>query len=172
VSDTATTATTEQTEEKVDTTTETPGAESTTDSEPQGEDLESLPEWARKRLTKANTEAARYRTSLRETEAKLAGAKTPEELDAAVAQVKDANAKLEQELLVERTARKFGLPDDLAARLRGTTEEELAADAKLLQKYAAPEMQSPESLSGGLDPNEDEAFDPVKAAQAARRSRY
>jgi len=49
---------------------------------PAGENDDELPEWARTKLTKANSEAANYRTRLRETEAKLLEAKTPEEFAA------------------------------------------------------------------------------------------
>jgi hypothetical protein len=132
--------------------------------------LDELPDWARKRLTKANAEAANYRTRLREAEQKLTGAKTVEEFEAAVADVKAANERLESELLRERVARKFDLPDDLAGRLRGATAEELEADATALQKYATP--SPPASLSGGLDPSDGDAvFDPVAEARKARSAR-
>ncbi|MFI7598303.1 hypothetical protein [Actinoplanes sp. NPDC049681] len=50
--------------------------------------------------------------------------------------------------------RRFNLPDELAARLRGATVQELEADAKVLQKFAvAP--STPAALSGGLDPADD-----------------
>jgi hypothetical protein len=176
VSDTPTETTVPETADTTTETTDTP--RSTPDDAATGEDLDGLPEWARKKLTKANSEAARYRTSLREAEAKLAGAKTPEELDAAVADFQAQNAKLSRELAVSDLARKYSLPDDLAGGLRlaaavdGVTPEELDAQAKVLGKYVTPEREIPAALSGGLDPTDDETFDPVKEAHAARRRRY
>lgn len=131
---------------------------------------EPLPEWARKRITRANAEAANYRTRLREAETRLEGAKTSQEYEAAVADIKARNMELEQQLIRERVARKYHLPDDLATRLRGATTEELEADAKALQKYAAP--AEPVVLSGGLNPADDsDTFDPVKEARKARAAR-
>lgn len=136
-------------------------------------ELDELPEWARKKLTKANSEAARYRTELREAQEKLQSAKTVEEFEAATKELADKNAELEQALLRERVARKHNLPDALADRLRGSTEEELVADAKALAKLvAAPDDADPSSLGGGLDPSDDADFDPVKAAREARSRRY
>ena len=130
----------------------------------------SLPEWARKELTKTRGEAANYRVKLREVETALKNAKSVEEFEAATATLSEANKKLERALLVSEAARKFNLPDDLAARLAGDTKEELEADAKQLQKYATPVV--PENLSGGLDPSDEEdEGDPVKAVAAARASR-
>jgi hypothetical protein len=148
------------------------GTEQATD--PLGADEErdgELPDWARKRLTRANAEAANYRTKLRDAEARLGQAKTVEDFEAATKDLRETNERLERQLLVSDVARKHGLPDDLAARLQGSTKEELEADAKALQKYAAP--APPASLAGGLDPNDDsDPFDPVKAARAARTTRY
>ncbi|MDG4783256.1 hypothetical protein O7614_26705 [Micromonospora sp. WMMD961] len=132
-----------------------------------------LPEWARKKLTKANAESANYRTRLREAEAKLAEAKTPQEMEAAIAAFKDTNAKLERQILVRDVADEVGLPKELAARLVGDTREELVADAKNLAKFAPTEEREPDELSGGLDPSDREgAFDPVKAAREAMTRRY
>jgi hypothetical protein len=131
---------------------------------------DALPEWARKRLTRANAEAANYRTRLREAETRLEGAKTAEEYEQAVTDIKTRNGELEQQLARERVARKYHLPDDLAGRLQGKTVEELEADAKALQKYAAP--AEPVVLSGGLDPADGtDGFDPVKEARRARAAR-
>jgi hypothetical protein len=58
----------------------------------------------------------------------------------------------------------YGLPDALSDRLVGETAEELDADARSLASLG----HTPESLSGGLDPDGD-TFDPVEAAWLARR---
>jgi hypothetical protein len=155
--------------DKPDETPETPETPEDKDKDDDGAD--ELPKWARDRLTKANAEAANYRTRLREAEAKLSAAKTVEEFEAATKELRETNQRLERQLLVSDVARKFNLPDDLAARLQGATAEELEADAKALQKYAV--SPAPANLSGGLDPSdEDEPFDPVKEARRARASRY
>jgi hypothetical protein len=117
--------------------------------------VDALPEWARKAITTANAEAANYRTRLREAEQKLGDAKTVDEFQTAVAEVRAENERLEHEVLRERVARRFELPDDLAARLQGATAEELEADAKTLKKYATPAPSAPASLAGGLDPSDD-----------------
>lgn len=152
--------------------TATPSADNADGQQPSadGQSDDALPDWARKRLTRANAEAANYRTRLREAETRLEGAKTAEEYEQAVADIKTRNGELEQQLARERVARKYNLPDDLAGRLQGATAEELEADAKALQKYAAP--AEPVVLSGGLDPADGaDGFDPVKEARRARAAR-
>jgi hypothetical protein len=143
------------------------GAESTEEKPAE----ESVPaEVLRKKLTDANAEAANYRTKLRETEAKLSAAKTVEEFEAATSELRGQIEALERTILLNNVAAKYELPPALAKRLSGTTEAELEADAKELQKLVAP--ATPESLSGGLDPDDKNDFDPVKAARAARSRRY
>jgi exonuclease VII small subunit len=124
----------------------------------------------RKKLTDANAEAANYRTKLRETEAKLSAAKTVEEFEAATSELRGQIETLERTILLNNVAAKYELPTALAKRLSGTTEAELEADAKELQKLVSP--AAPESLSGGLDPDDKDDFDPVKAARAARKRGY
>ncbi|KUN08596.1 hypothetical protein AQI95_09590 [Streptomyces yokosukanensis] len=128
-----------------------------------------LPEWARKELTKVRGEAASYRTRLRDAESKLSEAKSPEEFEAALAEVKAKDAELERSVLVGSVARRFELPDDLASRLRGETPEELESDAKALQMLLAP--KAPPSLGGGLNPSDEDdgEMDPRKLARRTRR---
>jgi hypothetical protein len=158
------TESTEQTEETTEVTEEKP--EEKPDEKPalSAEQLQT-------ELTKVRAEAANYRVRLREAETKLSEAKTPEDIEAAVAEFKTANAALERQLLVTKVAAKFELPEELAARLQGDDEAALEADAKSLAAFVAP--KNPESLSGGLTPGEsDEDFDPVKAAHEAKKRRY
>ncbi|WJN62632.1 head scaffold protein [Streptomyces phage phiScoe10] len=147
--------------------TEEKPAEGETPPAPKPED--ELPEWARKELTKARGEAANYRVKLREAETSLQNAKTPEEFEAARSELSTRIAELESSLLRSNVARKFELPDELAARLQGATEAELEADAKSLLKFVAP--AAPESLGGGLTPSEDgdDEMDPRKLARRTRR---
>ncbi|WAB08713.1 scaffolding protein [Streptomyces phage Andris] len=148
---------------------ETPSTEVKPDEKPADESVP--PEVLRKKLTDANAEAANYRTKLRETEAKLSKAKTVEEFEAATSELRGQIEALERQILLNDVAAKYELPPALAKRLTGSTPEELDADAKELQKLVAPSQ--PESLSGGLDPEDDEEdFDPVKAVAAFRRNRY
>ncbi|MFE2988631.1 hypothetical protein [Streptomyces sp. NPDC059262] len=131
---------------------------------------DELPDWARKELAKVRGEAAGYRTRLRDAETKLSGAKSPEEFEAALAEVKQKHAELERSVLVGTVARKFDLPEELAGRLRGTTPEELEADAKALQTLLAP--SAPPLLGGGLNPSDgddDGEMDPRKLARRIRR---
>lgn len=154
---------------------ETPPVETPPETPPVEEKPDEKPalsaEALQTELTKVRAEAANYRVRLREAETKLSEAKTPEDIEAAVAEFKTANANLERQLLVTKVAAKFELPEELAARLQGDDEAALEADAKSLAAFVAP--KNPESLSGGLTPGEsDEDFDPVKAAHEAKKRRY
>lgn len=149
---------------------ETPQGDGTESTEEKPAEETVPPEVLRKKLTEANAEAANYRTKLRETEAKLSKAKTVEEFEAATSELRGQIEALERQILLNNVAAKYELPAALAKRLSGTTEEELEADAKELQKLIVP--AAPESLSGGLTPDDGEDFDPVKAAREARKRRY
>lgn len=132
-----------------------------------------LPDWARTELSRVRGEAASYRTKLRDAEAKLEGAKTIEEFEAATAELKSANADLERQLTVTKLASKHGLPAELAELLKGDSPDELEAHAKQLAKFAPPSEEVPESLAGGVDPTQPgDKFDPVAAARKARRLRF
>lgn len=123
---------------------------------------------ARAELTRVRQEAAKYRTRLRDAEAKLSTAKSPEDVEVALTELREQNAALELSVTRSEVARKFNLPEDLASALQGGDRDALEAHAKVLAKYA-PASESGEPR-GGLDPTgDDEPFDPVKAARAARR---
>lgn len=145
------------------------------EGEPAGEPGQSeddLPDWGRAELARARSEAAKYRTAAREAREALEKAKTPEEVEAATQDLVARNAELEATILRDRVARKHALPDELAARLQGTTEDELAEDAKKLAALIVP-VATPRDPSGGLDPaNRVEDFDPVAEARKARSRRY
>ena len=149
---------------------ETPEGAHEEKPEPQdGED--ALPEWARKELTKVRGEAANYRTKLREAEQKLSEAKTPEEVNAAISELREQNEKLERSILVNTVATKYELTPLLASRLVGSTEAELEADAKLLAAALPAAPLAPPKLAGGLDPSDDSdtESDPRKLARRSRR---
>ncbi|MCY0921670.1 MULTISPECIES: hypothetical protein [Streptomyces] len=79
------------------------------------------------------------------------------------------NSELEHSLTVGQVARKYDLPEELTSRLRGTTVEELEADAKTLQVLLAPKQ--PEQLGGGLTPSDEDdgEMDPRALARRSRR---
>lgn len=152
---------------------------STPESAPEGapekpeDNSAELPEWARNELSRVRSEAASYRTKLREHQEKYKDAKTPEEYEAATRELAETVSSLERQILVNSVAQAHKLPADLAALLKGADEAELTAHAKTLSKYAPVEEVPPTDLRGGLDPNDsDESFDPVAAARKARARRY
>lgn len=134
------------------------------------------PQWYEKELAKVRDEAAKYRTRLRDAEAKLSAAKTQEDIDAAIKEFKEKNAQLERELLIARIAKGDpqkgipALPDALAALLKGETEEELRKHAEELRQFVQPAAPPPPvSLQGGLDPsNNNDDFDPEAFANEWR----
>lgn len=140
--------------------------------EPEGDaqeaDEDALPEWASKELRKTRDEAAARRTQVRDLEAKLAEAKSPEEFEAAVKEYQGQVQALERKLALAS----INLPDDLLALLEDVPTEELSARAEVLQKYA-PKEEEPaptkglNDLSGGLRPNDPEKGEP-SGAEVAR----
>ena len=116
-----------------------PAGESSTEAEPFDADR------AMEKIRKTNSENAGLRKRLKELEQYEAAAKAADEAKKSEAQrfaeqLADANRRAEEaELgrLRERVARRAQLPDELADRLRGTTEEELTADAKALAALTA-----------------------------------
>ncbi|WP_322500798.1 hypothetical protein TR631_12370 [Streptomyces rochei] len=108
----------------------------------------NIPPEVERALRKANKEAETLRLKLKEfedrdkTEAqKLAEAKAEAEREAATAK---------QELMRYRVAAGKKLPAELADRLKGATEEEMAEDAdRLLEVFGAQKAQTP-SYDGGV----------------------
>jgi len=146
------------------------GATGTPVTPPPNTGPEKTAEWYERELTRTRNEAAGYRTKLRDAETRLTDAKSQADIDAAVADIKTENAKLERDLLVATVG--AGLPDELRVLLQGTTEAELRAHAEVLKKFVpATEGQTPPAqLQGGLDPSAggDDDFDPDKFADAWR----
>lgn len=145
-----------------------------TEGEGEGQNGTKLtdPEELAKELTRVRAEAANYRTRLRDTEARLAEAKTPEEFAEAIAEIRAENEQLSRAVLVSEVARAHDLPKELAELLKGSTEQELKAHAKQLQKFVV--AQTPGDLSGGLDPldDDDEPSDPGALAAKYGRGRH
>lgn len=116
-------------------------------------------------LKAARNEAAKHRVNAKELKDQLAAAKSPEDFQA----VSDRAAQLEVELSNARLAVKYSLPENLASRIQGDTEEAREKDAQSLAALFA----KPESLgSGGLNPAEKETkADPRTLASRVPRSR-
>lgn len=112
----------------------------------------------RTNLTKANQEAARYRTRLREVEKALEERKTDEQIEELLDGLRNERETVERSLLIENVALKHGLPTELAELLKGSTREELDAHALVLAKFAPAnenEEVPPGDLDGGLNPGNE-----------------
>ena len=125
----------------------------------------SLPEWAREKLTKANNAAAKYRVQAKEA-AEKAQFEAEEKYSAQIKELTDAKAAVAAELetarlesLKLRTALSVGIPGESAAEfaalLQGTTEDELSAHAQkvkgLLGVATKPERPVDPSQGAGSD---------------------
>lgn len=148
---------------------ENPTTEPVVEGEPQGaqetppaevddsKDESKLSDYWRGELTRARSEAANYRTQLRDAQSKLAEAKTPEEFQAATTELNEKITQLETANLRSTAARKHNLPDALAARLQGSTAEEIEADAQALAQLIPSTTQNPvppRPPRGGLTPDQ------------------
>ncbi len=160
---------------------DTTGNGQNTETDNSGGDQQSTqqktPEWYEKELTKVRNEAGSYRTKLREAEAKLVAAKTPEEFEKATKELRDANAALDRKLMIATVGK--DLPAELQAVLKGDTEEELKAHAEVLKKFVPAtekvddvndkSKKTPRNLGGGLNGKQDkDDFDPVEIATKVR----
>lgn len=128
-------------------------------------------------LAETRNEAAKRRTQLREAQEALANAKTAEDVARITEEFESKIKQYELDLAKERVARQFGLPDALAARLQGTSEEELKADAEALKEFATPKVENPRTPGtpgGGRNPggagNED-TFDKDAYLKHLRKQR-
>ncbi|WP_283112318.1 hypothetical protein [Streptomyces halobius] len=139
---------------------ETPEAEGQDD----GQELDA--DALRAELKTARDQAARYRVKARETAEALKAAKTPEEYQT----VADRAAELETELQRERLARKYSLPDALAARIFGADDDTREADAKALAELF--HNRGDGVGRGGLDPSATPSpSDPGELAASIPRAR-
>ena len=125
----------------------------------------------RANLTKANQEAARYRTRLREVEKALEERKTSEEVEALIDNLRTERETAERSLLIENVALKHSLPAELADLLKGSTREELDAHAIVLAKFApkGEDEVPPGDLDGGLNPGNDSNNDGLSARERVRK---
>ncbi|OIR43201.1 hypothetical protein [Corynebacterium sp. NML120713] len=125
-------------------------------------EAEVLPDWVRDKLTKANNEAAKYRTEKNEAVEKAKQEK--EQLSEKVSQLEAALKEKGEEVQTERTeveklkaAIGAGIPTDkmitFAGLLKGETEEELVSHAEELKKLFVIEETTP-AKSKATDPSQ------------------
>jgi chromosome segregation ATPase len=139
----------------------TPQPADTTPAAPEAEDAEQAdqfdPERAAAKIKKANQEAASLRARLKELEPLARKAQELEEagrseLEKAQKAANEATARLaeyEKTTIRQRVALTKGVPADLVDRLRGDTEDEIAADADaLLALVSAPKSPRPDPSQG------------------------
>lgn len=103
----------------------------------------------------------------------LKGAKSQEDIDAAIADWQQKTAKLERENLVLQHG--ASLPETLRKYVQGDTEDEIKASVAELAATVAPEKPTPPArVGGGLNPGEEAPVkDPAKlAAQVRASSRF
>lgn len=116
---------------------------------PEPQNVDSLPQWARDALKKANAEAAKNRVESRELKEARA-AKTEldriresqkseaEKVSERAEQAEKRAQQAERDLMRYRVAADKKVPPEWVDRLRGDTEEEIAADADALMKSLKP----------------------------------
>lgn len=134
--------------------------EATAEAPKEKDPYEGLPEefaWLKDDRESLRREAASRRVALREAEAKLKDAKTPEDIAAAVADTTKRNAELEAEVARERAARKHKLSDELLEFLTGTTDEQIEAQAAKLAalrpSVTEPVTTTRQEPRGGVTPS-------------------
>lgn len=155
MADDATTATTSTDPNTAATTT---GADPTPPDATKDADLSpEVKDILKKERTAARAAEARAKAAeAKVTEFEAAGKSELEKLTEKAAAAEKAAAEASVQLLRERVARRLGLPEKFIDRLRGTTEEELEADAtSLLEDMPAREgPKTPPVRDGGSpDPN-------------------
>lgn len=138
---------------------------------------DELPDWARKQLKKANSEAASYRTQLREVQERFKDAKTEAELEEVLKPYKEQldqfesrNKDLERKLIIQE----HGLSADMAEFITGDDPEQWEAQAQKLADLTASnanQFERERQLRGrnGGQPNRE--FDAAEKAREFVRER-
>lgn len=149
---------------------ETVNDETTDEDAGEGEDEEDAPEVfdhdrALRKIRKANAEARAQRERAKAAEAK---ASTADDLAR-------ENADLKRQVLQMQTAAEFGLKPSLAARLQGSTAEEMRQDAQeLLEMFspAGPPSPRPKASPSAPRARKDEDREESIEAIGARMFRH
>ena len=152
---------------------------------PAVENVESLPEWARNAITKANGDAAKYRTEKNDA-VNTGKAQVTQEYEVKLTEANTAHEKTKADLTVAllenvklKAALANGIPGEsaveFAALLQGTNEEEIGTHAKtvkaLFGKTESTDRatdHSQGSASNALPLNGDPLLAAVKAAVGIR----
>ena len=168
----------------------TPTAPATTDPAqvatiPVVENVESLPEWARNSLTKANSDAAKYRNEKNDA-VNTGKAQVAQEYEVKLTEASTAHDKTKADLSVAllenvklKAALANGIPGEsaveFAALLQGSNEEEIGTHAKTVkalfgktESKDAPTDPSQGSGNNTLPLNGDPLLNAVKAAVGIR----
>ena len=137
----------------------TGGAPNPTPNTNQPGDLNTLPQWARDAISRANNEAAKFRTERNEFRDQATAHLTEvDRVKGELATVKDTAAKAALQSVKLEVALAAGIPGEnaaaFAARLQGTTKEELEADAKDLTGVFPTEV-----VSSATDPSQGRGAD-------------
>lgn len=134
------------------------------------------PEVLREKLTAANKQAAAERVkrqeALKEAEelrARLAEAKTKDEMDALMAEHEERLRKSNLEAERYRAALAAGLSEDMVDRVRGDSYEEMLKDAEFLSSLTGSGRppQDPRVPAGGRTPREEPGDEPGSGYRAA-----
>ncbi|MCW2898483.1 MAG: hypothetical protein JWO67_748 [Streptosporangiaceae bacterium] len=158
--------------------------------QPEPQDTSALPEWARQSLTKANQEAARYRTQVNELKPMADQFRALEEASKTEAQrLAEANEAFKRdaenaraEAVRYKAAATHGIPADHFDLLGSGTEEEITARAQklsaLLAAQTAPpatppapptrrplEQMRPGATPGGTESEDDVLYSSLFGAQ-------
>lgn len=118
-----------------------------------------------KLLKEANHEAGKYRIRARETQEKLDASKSPDEVEAIIAEHKAELDKIARESMVLRIGR--DLPENWLKFVQGDTEDEIATSvAELLEGRAssAPVKRGSGGLSPKVDDNPQDKLSPSERA--------
>lgn len=158
---------------------EAPSADGTGDQQPTDQtpdapkadesksDLSDLPDWAVDMIKGLRAEAAKSRVEKKEA---LKDAIPATEVEKIKTELQAEIEKLRIEGLREKVLREIPLPDALAKRLKGSTKEELEADARELQALVG--TTDSRELYGGLTPGRVEPDpDPSALARELRSGR-
>lgn len=131
--------------------------------------------WTKNAVESANREAASRRVALRELEERVKDAKTPEEFNKALADVKAKEAELTNQLARERAARKHSLDDDMLEFLTADSEEgiekQAAKLATLKPSAVTPPVITKLPPTGGAKPSDNTPPESGKDAWAEYRKK-
>lgn len=138
---------------------------------------DELPDWARKQLKKANSEAASYRTQLREVQERFKDAKTEAELEEVLKPYKEQldqfesrNKDLERKLIIQE----HGLSADMAEFITGDDPEQWEAQAQKLADLTASnanQFDRERQLRGRNGGHPNREFDAAEKAREFVRER-